>query len=369
MNSDPVRVARKELQRWNEPVPVLVHLSTPVPRYLVNGLVRLTRQFPTEVVLITDARMRPIPGVTLVHPRDLGIGHDWIAPTGLMQFEIRRHLWTTSYTRLVAIAHFAQMREGPIIHLESDVVVLWPEGLAAWGASQPAVAFPLMDDGLGIASTVMIRNAHSASEFLDHLLPIAEALKMASEMDYLGHLQRTWSEVVPLPRTPGDRRHSRAAQRISESLAEESLCQGLSLTDLEGAVFDGAALGISICGVDPIHTRGIVRTGTAIHRDQLAPKSFVLSDEGSADNPRLVIRDQDRPEVAGRVVTLHCNSKEPQLFRTDGAALYRRIQGFNRGPRPVNVSASAIRELLRLRMHGVSHRLRGHVLRADAERR
>jgi hypothetical protein len=369
MNSDSVRAVSKGLQRWNEPVPVLVHLSTPVPRYLVNGLARLTRQFPTEVVLITDARLRPIPGVTLVHPRDLGIDHNWIAPTGLMQFEIRRHLWTTSYTRLVAIARFAQMHEGPIMHLESDVVVLWPEGLAAWGASQPAVAFPLMDDGLGIASTVMIRNAHSASEFLDRLLPIAEALEMASEMDYLGHLQRMWPEVVLLPRAPGDRGHSPAAQQMSQSLNEESLRQGLSLTDLEGAVFDGAALGISICGVDPIHTRGIVRTGTAIHRDKLAPKSFVLSAEGTADSLRLVIRDQERPEVTGRVVTLHCNSKEPQLFRTDGAALYRRVRGFNRGPRPVNVSPAAIRELLRLRMHGVSRRLHGHVVRADPARR
>lgn len=340
------------------PALVLVHLRTPLPGYLVASLSRLTKQFSTDIVLVTDAKRLHLPGVKVVHPRELG-GDGWDLPLGLLRFDMRRHLWGTSFLRLIAVARLAELLNVPIIHLESDVVILWPEGLLAWGCCQPSVAYPLIGGELGIASTLMIRNADAASEFLNRLHSIADSMEESSEMDYLGRLHQQWPDVVALPRIPGALEGHHQDPDLRLNLRSEALARGIKPEALRNALFDGAALGISICGVDATHTRGIVRTWTGVHRDAVVPDDLVFSVEGDASDTRLLVHDPMRPDLTGRVVTLHCNSKEAKLFRSDGAALYRRIKAFDRGPRAVGLSLPAVRELASLKLRAASRRILG----------
>lgn len=340
------------------PLTVLVHLNSSLPPYAVNGLKRLATQFPGCVILIANRKQRAIQGVTFVDLRDLGIDENWEPPRGLVRYEIRKSLWTTSYLRLVAVARFAQLQDAPIIHLENDVVVIWPDALLAWGASQPHVAYPLMGAGLGIGSTVMIRDKTSATEFLNHLNMAAEIMQGVSEMDHLGAVHRSWSKVLPLPRLPGGGAEQPELSHVLSELKHQSHCRSNSRDDFSSAVFDGASLGVSLCGVDPIHTRGFVRTWTGIHRDELDPSKLEFNVAGNASDIRLLLTNPNNPEIVGRVVTLHCNSKEAKLFLPEGKALHHRLAISRDGHRVVGFSSSAIQELLRLRIRGISRRMR-----------
>ena len=102
--------------------------------------------------------------------------------------------------------------------------------------------------------------------------------------------------------------------------------EGESLGELaaSGRLYvDGAALGVFLLGLDPLHSRGLVRLRSNLVDPALEPGKIVWTLH--TDN---AVSGEEFALWAGslRVVTLHAHSKESQLFDPAGEGLRGRIE-------------------------------------------
>jgi hypothetical protein len=267
-----------------------------------------------------------------IHPQDVLKPEDplW-GPVGLETYPLRPRLWLSSFQRLALVGAFAQATDSPTVHLESDVVVLWPEAIEALALLPSAMRFPIIDAEVGIASTLFIPSREVAGEFLFALRSISGESEIGTEMECLGNLAMQSSNFSPL------------------DVIEVPPLDGSSRAQM--ARFDGAALGVHLLGVDPVHTRGIVRVRSGITRDRInVAKGQWHLGRGSLEGNAI-----DLTWDAERIATLHANSKEPSLFRPDGRGLHRRLRRSLDGRQPIlRMSAPALFELGALRVRSAS---------------
>ncbi len=324
---------------------VLVHLGAHLPDYLQVHLTRLEEQFPGRVQLISDSNLSRGSRVNRIFPQDLLPDSDQLLhPGGLSTYPLRPNLWMSSFRRLALIGAYASVSAGPVLHLESDVVVLWPEALDALARESAHIRFPLLSDQVGIASTLVLPNADRAKEYLAALRGLSAMPSIGTEMEVLGSLA---ARV--------------AAFRALDVVTVDDPGEG-SRAML--ARFDGAAIGVHFLGVDPVHTKGVVRVRTGITRDPL---------DMSHGMWRIAPASYERPELefywdAVRIATLHGNSKEPRLFRPDGKALRHRLETSLEGRQPMNaVSVRALGELADLKIRGVGKAIRAALPRRSGQ--
>lgn len=320
------------------PAIVLVHVNSPLPRYLVTHLRRLALQFPGQVVLISDSPRPRVTGVAVIHPIDLIMNRNKLsAPASLASFRLRRHLWLSSYQRLQLVGAFAERSTVPTIHIESDVVVLWPGALLQFAAHLDGVAYPLIAPSVGIASTMIISDSVAAQEFLASLDRVQSQHSAVTEMEYLGAIAKDLNRFTGLPRSPHP-------QPILGGACDEVG---------PGEIFDGAAMGVHLLGVDPIHTRGFVRTMTGITRDDLEVGGISWRVDRSCSNPLEICLYANQMRVA----TLHANSKERRLFSCNGNYLVNRISRTLEGhTRTFVLAPRALGEVARSRALGLASR-------------
>lgn len=311
---------------------VLVHLGPRLPRYVEVHLQRLQRQFPGRVSLISDARIPTGMAKFRIHPQDVLKPEDplW-GPVGLETYPLRPRLWLSSFQRLALVGAFAQATGSPTVHLESDVVVLWPEAIEALALLPREIRFPIIDAEVGIASTLLIPSREAAREFLSELRSISCEPDIGTEMECLGNLAMRSTNFSRL------------------DVIEVSSLDRSSSAQL--ARFDGAAIGVHLLGVDPVHTRGFVRVRSGISRDRIdVAKGQWNLGRGSPEGNAI-----DLTWDAERIATLHANSKEPSLFRPDGRGLQRRLRRSLEGRQPIlRMSAPALFELSALRVRSAS---------------
>lgn len=311
---------------------VLVHLGPRLPRYVQVHLLRLQQQFPGRVSLISDSRIPTEMTGLRIHPHDLLKADDPVwGPVGLDTYPLRPRLWLSSFQRLALVGAFAEAIGSPTVHLESDVVVLWPEAVEALALLPNELRFPIIDAEVGIASTLAIPSSETAGEFLFALRNFSGESAVGTEMECLGSLATRSTNFSPL------------------EVIEVTAIDGSGESQM--ARFDGAALGVHLLGVDPVHTRGFVRVRSGITRDRInvTTGQWRLG-PGPSERGTIDLNWNDE-----RIATLHANSKEPSLFRPDGRALDRRLRRSLAGRQPIlRVSAPALRELGALRARSAS---------------
>lgn len=149
--------------------------------------------------------------------------------------------WLNTIVRIFALYQAAQINlDEELLHLESDVYLYASRtDFAAHSFSKLKVSYPRLDSSRGIASIFYSPNAEVLKKFLDEFALIINANKVTkNDMDYLGVLLNK-GVAVELPSHPG-----KLINKNGENL-----------------IFDGAALGQYLLGVDPIHTNGRVISG------------------------------------------------------------------------------------------------------------
>ena len=143
--------------------------------------------------------------------------------------------------RLFALNQVGQLNPSePILHLESDVYLNAQQNeLQKFGFSQNLVSYPQLSGSRGVASILYSPNSETLLTFSRKLRAILfENQSIVNDMDLLGFALNE-DLAMELPSTP----HSQ------EELGTNRY------------IFDGAALGQYLLGVDPIHTNGSVISG------------------------------------------------------------------------------------------------------------
>lgn len=231
-------------------VAVFVHLGENLPNELIRNAENLISLNPNvKVLLLTDSTEKLFPGETVVV--DNGQLRRMITPY-LERFpEIKERedgYWEKTLTRLLALDSLKNSIDANsvVFHLESDVHMALPFDLitpiilSEYKTSVPL--YPKLGNK-GIGSIIYFPDVPTISKFINHLTALINSSKqILSDMELLGYaLENNWA--VELTSVPGGKD------------------QMTSKYNYDFLLFDGAAIGQYLHGVNPIHTSGTIVSG------------------------------------------------------------------------------------------------------------
>lgn len=283
---------------------VFVHLGDNRARWLPLNIQRTRRLGFSEVWVITDnARMA-------AHARRLG-ARAWLPPAddlltsdaGGNDPGFRRGFWRASLRRFEVLASFHTERGSPVVHLESDVIVLpgfRPSTLKAFG---DRLAYPLLQPDSGIGSVVYLGSPDASATLAASIRQQRLRRDETNDMLALGRFAEERPDLVAIlptvdPAWPADCcRDPDFRERASANFGAV------------GAVFDGATLGQFLLGRDPRNHRGrrIVHQAEPHHGID-ATHLDVRMDDG------VLLVGPKGAAISTPVLNLHVHSKDQRAF-------------------------------------------------------
>lgn len=269
---------------------VYVHLGQTIPRELIHHAKLASLLMSEEdIYLITDSTCDPFPGIVISCKSTVW---DKRFTRYLSKFpeisEADNGYWDVTIRRLLALEALVDYLETDtkIMHVESDVLLLLPprqiiNELRFFGSA----AIPRLGDN-GIASFLYFPSKNELSFFCEKILQTVESAKEPlTDMKILGiGLESGWLQEIP----------------SNPFGSNETLRQ---------VIFDGAAIGQYLFGVDPKHTEGKLFSGykNPYFPWDLASIQWQLEPLDDHEECVLVARVGGRSVV---IANLHIHSKE-----------------------------------------------------------
>lgn len=280
---------------------VFVHQGSSLPLHLLLNLYRTAEIFPdNEVWLIFNHEslsnnLWPRREKIELDERDMQVRDAYGFPR-----DLRNNFWFNSLSRFSLISKFQKLYEGPILHIESDVVISSDFPLNKFSDIQTEYAFPIVSSSRAIASTLYLKNSTAAQELWNYSISRVNRNPLSSDMEILHQLWIDSPESVTLlPTAP-------------ECLKEKNLKSASDDQNIQfGGFFDGHDFGWYVAGTNPWNKGGISDLHSKIDGSLL---SF------SQDN---IIYDEVRKFVSLRepklnydykLFSLHVTNKTPFFF-------------------------------------------------------
>lgn len=249
------------------PIVAFVLLGTnPAPTFLHSARVAKAQLPNVDVVLITDRpeNHRTFPGELIEYQSNRATN-----PLDVIRrhFPERKQLaggyWIYTLERVFALSRLEAIgSNSPVIHVESDVLLcMTPEHLGVLATHCLRTAVPRYSSDMGIASLLYapsINQLHSDLDLLGKILleNTLQSRKFLTDMQLLG-LALNSETLQELPTLP-----------------EHAWCLGEAV-DNRKLVFDGLAYGQYLFGRDPVHNKGIRRSG---HQNEFFPHQLSTFD-------------------------------------------------------------------------------------------
>lgn len=301
---------------------VFAHFGKTIPTHLKTNLRRSISLFPEHsVFLITDSLNLDfeIQGLGVFgYKKD----ESWDLINSKLKHpkEFRDGFWVKTLGRFFALDYFLELHPGPLLHVESDVLLApdFPfKEVQLFGRN---IAFPLVSENQGIASSLFLRDRNASRKLCKHAIECVMLDANATDMTILrSFASNFYSEVRILP------------TGFSELLVDNARDVPLEVTayqDFKG-VFDGLDFGYYLFGIDPRNNRGLLLLQKRI------PNYFI--DAGRAQfvyNATRQFVDVIAPNSFNSipVYSLHIHSKRVELFRTQGieSVFFRFVKNSNR---------------------------------------
>ena len=198
--------------------------------------------------------------------------------------KVSKGYWIYAIIRFFAIFDFLKSNEigFPIIHLESDVLCyLGDQEMVSITSSLHKAGLPRLNHDEGIASTVIFPNFESVNTFIsDYSTHLNNSTTWVNDMTILGKMLNS-GQVQELP-----------------SFDIESIKNSI------GLIFDGAAFGQYLLGVDPLHNHGKRISG---YKNATYSHNLALAEWSNDSNQNLILKFNEFGTF--RIATLHIHSK------------------------------------------------------------
>jgi len=297
---------------------VYVHLGKIIPVELLHhAKLACSIMAAHDIYLITDTECEDFPGEVI---SCLSVDWDERFNRYLNRFpeisETDHGYWDVTLRRLIALELLTKIvdKETKIIHVESDVMILLPipQILSALeGFKLPGI--PRLAEN-GVASFLYFPSIVQLSFFCENVLCILESTEVPlTDMKLLGiGLSHGWLQEIPS--TP------------SNAILENTQI-----------IFDGAAIGQYLFGVNPIHTGGFLQSGfqNPYFGDDLSAIHWEMESNADLDFPCLVAKSGHHRFV---IANLHIHSKDLLPFPDMNSNRWiRAIQEANGADRLVEV--------------------------------
>ena len=222
--------------------------------------------------------------------------------------EFRKSFWVNTTARFLALNFAASRVSGPILHIESDVILGSNFPFSKFEALDAEVAFPLESENKGCASVLYFSDSSKLSIFCQELLLHVNDFPRTTDMLFLGSLiKKSKLKVYILP-----------------SKYDDSM-------EIFDGFFDSTSWGQYFSGVDPRNNKGYVKYGYthSEHTSKVSGYSFkhcdgaisVICEKNSHNLFALhvhsknkgLIRLSTRSEEFERIRKLHLSNKKTEL--------------------------------------------------------
>lgn len=295
-------------------VQVLVQLGS-LPGYSLHYAAQAARMMPEyRTVLITNHRVRQVPaGVQVVHldsvvtRAEIELLNDSLVRGGF-DLSYRRGYWRWVFLRFLTIRNYLTSVDiaGPAVHLECDVASFVTPGIVegALRAGHERALIPTHDVESACPSIIVAR---SASELAAAMGVVVDRLGAGRDLTDMRILGQAVAEGLldTLPTQPS---------ASSQSLTVSRLLPGGRVGDQEQAmvVFDAAAVGQYLFGIDPRNNGGVLVPGYRETRGGVDPGIWtdwhlVSCEDGIT---RVAMRDGGRLGVLA-VIHVHAKTSIP----------------------------------------------------------
>lgn len=295
------------------PVIVFVHLNSKIPIYLRLNLLSTSKNFPKNRVV-------------LIHNQE----KNFCLPKNICQFSytpsetakdiegrlihpqsFRRNFWFASIARFDAIRSYMNENQGPIIHVESDVILSSDFPISAFIDADFSIAYPVVAENRGVASTVYVRDVATATALITYSLRAVTINPKTTDMEILAQYKSESKENFKyLPFGPGGQ----------ENYIEYGPVADQSVAASIDGVIDGNDIGVSLFGSDPRNTRGLSFLGRNIVGNYANPKNWKMIYSKKRKFISLIEFGIETP-----VYTLHATCKNKFLFFSPTRSLMMRI--------------------------------------------
>ena len=267
---------------------VFVHIGANSTPTLFNVAEVARQSLPrAEICLISDQKnlLRDFPGSIFQY--DPTVVEPFISSFLKRNRELENvagGYWINTIRRLFALIQVARLNpDETIIHLESDVYLYADEDdLNKYEFERDLVSYPRLSPTRGIASILYSPDLKTLAKFLQDLKTmLSQDSKIENDMDLLG-CALNMDLAKELPSVPG-----------KDEIPTKTKF-----------IFDGAAIGQYLLGVDPVHTSGSVISGfqNSDYPIELSSLNWSIS----SDN-KINIGYKDRNY---KLLSIHAHSKE-----------------------------------------------------------
>jgi hypothetical protein len=287
---------------------VLVHSGPSLPKHLIENLRRISRTFPNKevVTLVDDEKTehwlnvrdfkcfrvsREIPEFLNLTKR---LKHDATFMNGFWYLTIKRFYIIQEY-----LAYFP---ESPILHIESDVILLPNFPFDALETVDAQMAFPLVSETHAAASIFLLKDKEILDRFL-RFLGSGALDHSDTDMTLLAKFARIEKEVSILPTL------------VPEESTELSPVYNSEVPVLFNGVFDAATYGQFLFGVDPKNNLGIRKVFSSQPHHLVNPSSFAYELDNKRQQTFLNITASSGKKVP--LYNIHVHSKDIRVFRDD----------------------------------------------------
>lgn len=235
---------------------VFVHLGRSRPRWLIPNLRMHRDLMPNSIILVTDndyvARSAKRLGVQVFRYVE-ALSDPLVPETDRSVLYFRKGFWRETSRRFSALAAFHAVYAGPLIHVESDVILFPSFPSDQFLRVGSGLAFPLADSLHGIGSIVFLRDADASLELAKHMSASApngggeDQRTDVNDMTRLASFRESTDDVLVLPTAIRD-------GQLEDESSFYSLVSG-NFSQFMG-IFDASSLGQFLAGTDSRNHRG-----------------------------------------------------------------------------------------------------------------
>jgi hypothetical protein len=252
----------------------------------------------------------------------------------------RRNFWFASIARFDAIRSFMTENQGPIIHVESDVILSSDFPISTFEDADFSIAYPVVADQRGVASTVYVRDLATATNLTRFCLSAVKTDPKTTDMEILAEYKsEPKQDFRYLPFGPGGR---------DNYIEYEPVANQSDAASIDG-VIDGNDIGVNLFGTDPRNTRGFSFLGQNIVGNYADTKNWKMVYSKKRKFISLLELGIEVP-----VYTLHATCKNKFLFFSLTRSimmrifLWRRVTNHKKVFYPGIVLHLAIQKILRI---------------------
>ena len=278
-----------------------------MPRYAILNAKSIMSTFPDiPYVLVVDSWRSVFQLKRHRIPYFLADSKVYAKLNDLLQVDkqFRNGFWVTTTARFLAINSAANLYSGPIIHVESDVILGSDFPFNSFRDFECDIAFPMESQTKGCASVLYFRNAKKVNEFSDELLIHVRTYPKTTDMHFLGSLVKS----------------SKLSVSILPSKREDELFNF-------GGFFDSTSWGQYFAGVDPRNYNGRINYGLTYpeHSSKVSGYQFSLIDGRFIVSKELSIIP---------LFAMHVHSKNKSLIRLKTRSKeFEKLQNFHHDSR------------------------------------